>query len=220
MFSLLNMRSSDDLTATARIRDAAMKLWGEQGFGASVRAIAEQAGVSAALVIHHFGSKDGLQRAVDENVLEFIRSEKSKAITSNDPNVWLDALDEVGEFAPMVRYLMRSMQSGGEPGRELLLRSIDDAEAYMEEGVQAGRIRPSRDPKARAKWLSLNGYGSLVIYLQLHPGEDLRTVLRRYCDELIFPAIEVYTEGLLTDATMLDAFAAQREALHQEEGQE
>lgn len=214
MFNLLNMHSVDDLTAAARIRDAAIKLWGEQGNGASVRAIADAAGVSPALVIHHYGSKDGLRQAVDDYLLAYIRSEKSRTITSNDPQVWLDAIDEIETFAPMVRYLLHSVQSGGEPGRAFLRRSIDDAEQYLEDGVRAGTIKPSRDPKGRALWVSLNSVGSLIIYVQMHANEDLREILRRYADELIFPAIEVYTEGLMTDSTMLDAFAVQQDKSH------
>ncbi len=42
------MRSVDDLTATARIRDAAIEQFGEHGFGVGVRAIAKAAGVSPA----------------------------------------------------------------------------------------------------------------------------------------------------------------------------
>lgn len=216
MFNLLNMRSADDLTAAARIRDAAIKLWGEQGNGASVRAIADAAGVSPALVIHHYGSKDGLRQAVDDYLLAYIRSEKSRTITSNDPQVWLDAIDEIETFAPMVRYLLHSVQSGGEPGRAFLRRSIDGAEQYLEDGVRAGTIKPSRDPKGRALWVSLNSVGSLIIYVQMHANEDLREILRRYADELIFPAIEVYTEGLMTDSTMLDAFAVQQDKSHSE----
>jgi hypothetical protein len=111
----------------------------------------------------------------------------------------------------MVRYLLLSVQSGGEPGRAFLQHSIENAEAYLDDGVRAGTIKPSRDPKGRALWLSLNGVGALSIYVQMYPDDDLGTILRRYSDELIFPAIEVYTEGLMTDSTMLDAFAAQQE---------
>lgn len=214
MFSVLNMRSVDDLTAVARIREAAIKLWGEQGFGASVRAIADAAGVSPALVIHHYGSKDGLRQSVDDYLLEYIRSEKSRTITSNDPKVWLDAIDEIETFAPMVRYLLHSVQSGGEPGRAFLQRSIDDAEKYLDDGVNAGTIKPSRDPKGRALWVSLTGVGALTVYVQMFPNDDLRTILRRYSEELMFPAIEIYTEGLMTDSTMLDAFAAQQDSSH------
>lgn len=77
MFSVLNMRSAD-LTAAARIRDAAIEQFGEHGFGVGLRAIAEAAGVSAALVIHHFGSKEGLRKACEDYIAEKIRNTKSE----------------------------------------------------------------------------------------------------------------------------------------------
>ena len=53
--------TAEDLTTRARIRDAAIGLFGRDGFGpATVRAVASAAGVSPGLVIHHFGSKAGL----------------------------------------------------------------------------------------------------------------------------------------------------------------
>src|SRR6059036_3345275 len=68
------MRTADvlesDLTAKARIRGAAMKLFAAEGVAASsLRAVARAAGVSPGLVVHHFGSKQGLVRAVDEAAL-------------------------------------------------------------------------------------------------------------------------------------------------------
>ena len=69
----MNVRSDDDLTARARIRDAAVARFGRDGFGVGVRAIAADAGVSAALVIHHFGSKDGLRAECDAFVLDAVR---------------------------------------------------------------------------------------------------------------------------------------------------
>lgn len=68
------MRTAD-LTATARIRNAAIELFARDGFQkTNVRAIAAAAGVSPALVIHHFGSKDGLRAVCDEYVLEVLTS--------------------------------------------------------------------------------------------------------------------------------------------------
>ena len=58
-----------DLTTKARIRDTAMELFGAEGVAAtSLRSVAAAAGVSPGLVVHHFGSKQGLVRAVDEAV--------------------------------------------------------------------------------------------------------------------------------------------------------
>ncbi|MGZ8715092.1 MAG: helix-turn-helix domain-containing protein, partial [Mycobacterium sp.] len=80
------MRSaSDDRTAIARIRDAAIDQWGQNGFNVGLRSVAEAAGVSAALVIHHFGSKDGLRKACDEYVAEEVRQSKSESSQSSDP---------------------------------------------------------------------------------------------------------------------------------------
>src|SRR5215218_9209360 len=65
------MAQTSDLTARARIRLAALRLFASQGFEAtSTRAIAAEAGVSHALVRHHFGSKEGLRQAIDEDVLD------------------------------------------------------------------------------------------------------------------------------------------------------
>jgi len=202
------MRSAD-LTATARIRDAAIEQFGQHGFGVGLRAIAEAAGVSAALVIHHFGSKEGLRKACDDFVVEEIRSSKSETIQSSDPATWFAALAEIESYAPLVSYLVRSMQSGGELAKMLWQSMIDSAHEYMEEGVRAGTVRPSRDPSARARFLTLSGGGALLLYLQMHETPtDLKAVLRDYSRDMVLPSLEVYTEGVMADHTMFDAFLA------------
>ena len=206
------MRSADDLTAVARIRDAAIAQFGEHGFGVGLRSIAEAAGVSAALVIHHFGSKDGLRKACDDYVAEEIRSSKSESMRSSDPATWLTAMAEIEDYAPLVAYLVRSMQSGGELANTLWRTMIANAESYLEEGVQTGILKPSRDPQARAKYLAITGGGGLLLYLQMHETPtDLRAVLRDYARDMVLPSLEIYTEGLMTDRSMYDAFLAQGE---------
>src|SRR6516164_1124562 len=175
------MRSAD-LTAAARIRDAA---------------------------IEHFGPKEGLRKACDDFVVEEIRSSKSETIQSTDPATWFAALAEIESFAPLVSYLVRSMQSGGELAKMLWQSMIDNAYEYMEEGVQAGTVRPSRDPYARARFLTLAGGGALLLYLQMHETPtDLKAVLRDYSRDMVLPSLEVYTEGVMADRTMFDAFLA------------
>ena len=206
------MRSVDDLTATARIRDAAIEQFGEHGFDVGLRVIAKAAGVSAALVIHHFGSKDGLRKACDDFVAESIRATKSETIQSTDPASWLAQLADIESFAPLMAYLVRSMQSGGELAKMLWRNMIDNVEQYMDEGVRAGTVKASRNPKARAKFLAMAGGGSFLLYLQMHdnPG-DMRAVLHDYAQDMVLPALEVYTHGLMTDSTMYDAILASTE---------
>jgi AcrR family transcriptional regulator len=208
------MRSAD-MTAAARIRDAAIEQFGQRGFSVGLRAIADAAGVSAALVIHHFGSKDGLLKACDDYIAEEIYSAKSESIQSTDPATWFAQIAAIESYAPMMAYLVRSMQSGGELAKKFWQRLLDNAEQYMEDGVRAGTIKPSRDPKARARFLGLSGGGALLLYIQMHDTPtDLAAVLRDYSQDMMLPAIEVYTQGLMTDSTMYDAFVAQQEEIN------
>jgi AcrR family transcriptional regulator len=206
------MRSVDDRTAVARIRDAAIEQFGQHGFDVGLRNIAEAASVSAALVIHHFGSKEGLRKVCDDYVAEEIRTGKSASLRAKDPAEWFAMMAEIESYAPLMRYLVRSMQSGSELAKMLWRRMIDNAEQYLEEGVRAGTIKPSRDPAARARYLGITGGGSFLLYLQMHENPtDLRAVLRDYAEDMMLPALELYTEGLMTDSTMYDAFLDKRE---------
>uniref|UniRef100_UPI0013D78043 TetR/AcrR family transcriptional regulator n=1 Tax=Fodinicola feengrottensis TaxID=435914 RepID=UPI0013D78043 len=58
--------NEDDLTARARIRNAALRQFADKGVkGTTIRGVAEAAGVSPALVQHHFGSKEQLREYVE-----------------------------------------------------------------------------------------------------------------------------------------------------------
>jgi len=67
---MVSSADPSDLTGRARIRNTALRLFAERGFAATtIRDVAAAAGVSAALVRHHFGSKDGLREACDTHAL-------------------------------------------------------------------------------------------------------------------------------------------------------
>jgi AcrR family transcriptional regulator len=213
-FSLLNMRSApadDDRTARARIRDAAVLTFGTAGFDASVRSVAAEAGVSPGLVMHHFGSKDGLRAACDEHVLRVIREAETDAFDSA-PGAMLAQLAELDQFAPLVGYLVQALLAGGDLASTLLARMTTDAESYLAEAVAAGRIRPSRDPAARAAYLVDIGIGAVLAFVRRHPtaAGDPRALLRAYAEANSLPALELYTEGLLTDPALLDEYVRYR----------
>ncbi|MEU7143858.1 TetR family transcriptional regulator [Nocardia sp. NPDC046473] len=200
-----------DLTTAARIRDTAIEVFGDEGFQVGVRAIAKAAGVSPGLVNHHFGSKDGLRAACDERVLQLIRDEKLKAITSNSlAKGMLAALAEIELYGPLVAYMVRSLQAGGPMALSLFDHMVEDAETYIQQGVESGAIKPSRDPAARARYLMTLNVGATLLWMQMHqqPGEklDFRKAIRELTEELTPPALEFYTQGLLTDPTLLDTF--------------
>ncbi|UAK31660.1 TetR family transcriptional regulator [Nocardia asteroides] len=207
--------STEDLTTAARIRDTAIEVFGEHGFQVGVRKIAAAAGVSPGLVNHHFGSKDGLRAACDDRVLQLIRDEKVKAITASSMKAgMLESLAELESYAPLVAYMVRSLQAGGPMAESLFEHMVADAEGYLEQAVQAGTIKPSRDPAARARYLMMLNVGATMLYMQMrqHRDEkiDYRKAIRELSDELTPPALEFYTQGLLTDPTILDTFTKEK----------
>ncbi|WP_396909144.1 TetR family transcriptional regulator, partial [Mycolicibacterium sp.] len=121
----------DDRTALARIRDAAIEQYGQHGFSVGLRTIAEAAGVSAALVIHHFGSKEGLRKACDAYVAEVVREAKTESIQNSDPASWIAQMSEIESYAPLMAYLVRSMQSGSDLAKTFWRTMVDNAEQYL-----------------------------------------------------------------------------------------
>jgi TetR/AcrR family transcriptional regulator, regulator of cefoperazone and chloramphenicol sensitivity len=66
--------TDDDLTAKARIRNAAFTLHASRGeANTTLREVARAAGVTHGLVVHHFGNRDGLRRAVQRHMLDLLR---------------------------------------------------------------------------------------------------------------------------------------------------
>ena len=206
---MLSMSSAvvDDLTARARVRHAAIARFGRDGFGAPLRTIAADAGVSAALLIHHFGSKDGLREACDEHVLRVIRENKAETV-GGSPGAMLAALAEVERFAPYVAYVVQSLGDGGALATSFLDHMVEDSHTYLVAAVASGSVRPSLDERARARFLTLAHVGLLLLHLRLRADQhdDLAAAIKELSDEITLPALELYTQGLFVDRDLLDAY--------------
>jgi TetR/AcrR family transcriptional regulator, regulator of cefoperazone and chloramphenicol sensitivity len=123
-------RSVEDLTARARIRDAAIRLFGERGIeGASIRDIAGEAGVSSGLVRHHFGSKEALRDFCDQYARERML-EIGQEITDNEGVAGLDPTSMHPRVFPLQLYLVRSMMDGSETATALFLEAVDSVEVW------------------------------------------------------------------------------------------
>ncbi len=187
-------------SAQDRILAAAIELFGRHGVrGTPVKAIAGHAGVSPALVIHHFGSKDGLRAACDRRLVEQIRSTKFSAM-GESPALYLPrAMAEMDESRPLLRYLARVVVDRSPAVDELVDELVDDAVDYTAAAEEAGWIVPSRDRRARIVVLTLWSLGALVLHEQLERmlGVDL---LDEGGDVLPYleASVEIFTDGLLT----------------------
>lgn len=199
MFSILTMRSVDR-TARARIRDAAITGFAQDGFAkTTMRTIADRAGVSPALVVHHFGSKDGLRAACDEYLMAFIRSEKSAALASGSMPPLAAYLTQNPRLRPMYDYLVRVLADGGSTADHLFDQMVRSTQAIFAAGEEAGTVRESPDPGARAAMHAAFGIGLLLFGRQVarHLGAAGlldSPALERYAAV----AVDLYTDGLLT----------------------
>ena len=102
-------------------------------------------GVSQVLIIHHFGSQEGLRQACDDYILDTVRASKSEALQSASPTTWFAQLAQIESYAPIMAYLVASMQSGSDLGRTLTRlhkpwRSEDDA--FRDEPTVANPAEP------------------------------------------------------------------------------
>src|SRR5215470_4575359 len=123
-------RPVDDLTARARIRDAAIRLFGERGIeGASIRDIAAEAGVSSGLVRHHFGSKEELREACDQYARERM-TEIAAELTDQRGLTALDPASLHPRVFPFQLYLARSMMDGSETATALFLGAVEAIEEW------------------------------------------------------------------------------------------
>src|SRR5690606_10975075 len=177
LFILLNMRSAldgaaaphrSDLTALARIRDAAVRLFGSTGYAATtVRAIATEAGVSPALVIHHFGSKQALRQACDEYVLNEILSKGEEQLNADLIATMQGWLAEPEQFKPAFDYVARTLLEQSDLGATLFQGLVSKTQTMIAEGVARGEMRASSDPEMQALLVALHGLAPLVLQHQL-----------------------------------------------------
>ncbi len=201
-------RSEADLTARARIRDAAVACFAEAGFEAPFRTIAARAGVSPGLITHHFGSKAALRRECDAEV--FRRYHALKTDTLDDPGAdLLERLARPGDAALVTVYMLRALQGGGTAARDFFESLVDQVRQVTAESVEAGLVRPSRDEEARARYLTAHSMGAMLVHFLLDPGRSpddfVASMLTRERGQAL-PILELYTEGLFVDRRMLDEY--------------
>lgn len=208
----ITYEGTDDLTARARLRNAAIEVFALRGFAASVRDIAAHAGVSAGLVTHHFGSKLKLREECDAEVLRQYAVIKGDSMATS-PAQSMALLMQLDDYAPMLVYILRSVRDGGAAGVTFLENMIEEAVTFSEEGVAAGLVKPSLDPRARARFLVTSSLGGLLLQLSLQPRLELADIgptVRRLVDEITLPTLEIYTEGVLADRRYLDEYLQYR----------
>jgi AcrR family transcriptional regulator len=138
-----------DLTAYARIRNAALELFAANGTKATtIRDVAKQAGVSPGLVQHHFGTKAGLRKAVDEFVLNDARAtitDLPKALDERSAEFAKRMGAAVRDRPAAVLYLARSAADGDEVALQTFKALVEFGVPQFKEMEKAGQLQPNLD---------------------------------------------------------------------------
>jgi AcrR family transcriptional regulator len=136
----------EDLTARARIREAALKHFAEQGYErATIRDIAQTAGVSPGLLRHHYGSKDDLRKACDEYVLQTLHHVTAQLL--DDPTSSANTQQVSKQFG---RYIARSLVDGSPTIGTIFDEMVTITEQWLERADDARADPPTIDRRIRA----------------------------------------------------------------------
>lgn len=206
MLNVSSVRDDGDLTMRARIRDAAIELFGAEGFErVTVRQIAGRVGASPALVLHHFGSKAGLRQECDEHVVSTLLADRSVAIDEPTPSGIDAVLAGVGVYRGRLGYLVRLLADPGEAGQRVFNAFLEHTRKMIHDGADKWRTQPMSDPDATA--LLLTAYGLAPLLLQGHIARVLGAdpLGPDGARRLALPGLELFTRGLFQDDSLLTA---------------
>jgi AcrR family transcriptional regulator len=159
---------AQETSTTERIRNAALKSFATYGTSAtSLRTVAAAAGVSVGLVQHHFGTKAGLIKAVDDHVLGLVIA----AIAPPLAGPPADSIAEMGsrvtrmvaEQPDIVDYLGRALIDGSPLGTTIFDTLTAFGMARWTKRDERGETRPDVD----LTWAALNALvlplGTLIL---------------------------------------------------------
>jgi TetR/AcrR family transcriptional regulator, regulator of cefoperazone and chloramphenicol sensitivity len=204
-----------DLTARARIRDAALLLFAERGIdGATIRDIATAAGVSAGLVRHHFGSKEALRDACDTYALERLMEIKQQA-WEGSPRVDLSFLPSAHPTILMLmRYFVRSMVDGSPAAAGLFDRMVTLAEEWFAKY----HTEPLRDPRAFAAVLVGMQTGLLIMHDHVSRALGADVLSREGNARMGRATVDFYASALIDPERAATAHAAYDRLLAEQPG--
>lgn len=197
-----------------RIRTAAIEVFAAHGFTKStIRSIASAAEVSPGLVIHHFGSKEGLRTACDDHVFAAIT--ETKAQNAKYASFAVQAMFENPDMSRNLDYLVKSLLDPSEHGQRYFEHYIDLVESYITHGFAGYTFRHSDDPRGQAATIASLALAPLMLDHRLQTSlgtSDTAETMGRLAPHLL----DLYLNGVLatiptdtesdTDTTPTDPF--------------
>ena len=195
-----------DLTARATIRNAALRLFADRGPDAvTLREIATHAGVSPALVVHHFGSKDGLRTEADafaaqafDKIFEALPTEELAEMLAGGAATGSIAEAFARGFppgSPLPAYLRRLLLTNDPAGAALFGRWFAATRDLLDVMVEMGVARPSEDPDIRAAFFLANDLALILLRNPIATAIGVDPLTPEGIDRWAREATVVYAKG-------------------------
>ena len=199
------------MTARARIIDAAVEVFAEHGSTASIRTIATAAGVSPALITHHFGTKEALKAECDERVLDAYTEMKLLGVA--DPITSMNVVDQsdpsmAGRMALLSGYLLRSFLDGGASARQFFEHLVMRTNEIMSAAAAKNMVRPECADADHVRYLAASNLGFMLVQFVTDPPVTAvgfyEQVLAR--PSLMEAMLDVLTHGVFVDDQVLAGY--------------
>ena len=132
------------------ILQAAIRLFGERGIDVtSLREVAKAAEVSPALVVHHFGGKEGLITAVDEAALQEFGTAYRAGESAEGSDLLRQRAEQTArvmrEHPEVCTYLGRALVEGTPGSARLFRLMIGGGRAEIDALAEKGALREDAD---------------------------------------------------------------------------
>ncbi len=187
----------EDLTARARIREAALRHFADEGYErATIRSIAQTAGVSPGLLRHHFGSKEELRRACDEYVSGMLRRVNAQLL--GDPG---DAAGAHRASKRFQRYIARALVDGSATAGPIFDEMVTLTEQWLARADETRPDPPAVDRRIRAALVTAMAVG--IPLLQEHVSRAMGTdMFAPEGDRLLaLGLLDIYSHKLINEET-------------------
>lgn len=166
----MDPRATDqDLTAKARIRNAALDLYSRHGEDrVSLRAVAAEAGVTVGLVQHHYKTKDQLRDAVDQLVVDYFARTLADVPDMGSPAKTVAARDEavrdmLRDNPPVADYLRRALLAPSEQRQHLLDAIVDLTSREVRALRKTGRASTTRRESVQVVAILVRQMGDMFL---------------------------------------------------------
>ena len=162
----------------------------------SLRAIAKEAGVSPALVVHHFGSREKLIEDCIIKALGLWVSEKQEFVDVSLSTALAKWQGAIAEHGAKLQFFRQVLIAGGEPANILFSRMVKESEMMIQAQIDKGQMRKAENIPDLALLMTLHGLAPLIMQDQVNNHLGGNFLEPELGSRLAGANLEIYRRGI------------------------